>query len=586
MQYLNESIRVNAKSIDSFRPLLDIVAQPKVYPGYINGFKQPVTCLKLYLQPNIKTNVLLAAYQYYFSDFGVNPSADIIENFAEIICALQTVGGMPIFDNPRFKYLDDEIELWLPMLFFPPLMQVVYLAANFFNYHLKQSNFIADEKWSQQIHEIIRYLKSHAPQGGNSIRFLKAAAELNIPWSHFALNCFRHGDGIHSKLLDSAFTDNTSHIGTALTNNKHVISTLLYRHGFPTPLQMVVKSESDAIQQAKQIGFPVVIKPIDGRHGIGVATELSDDESIKAAFQQARKHTHTVLVEQHIAGKDYRLVVFNGKLIWAVERIAASVIGNGIDSIINLITKYNEQHKNTFPLRHITITDEIQCHLAANNLTLQSIPALDENITLTKISNVSAGGMPIAVFDKVHPDNRRLVESAAKLLRLDLVGIDFICADISKSYKNTGGMIIEINAQPQLGSITSAHIYKQILKELIKDQGRIPIIVIYGNDHMREDIIKCFEGKGVAIANNFADAKACLALTVTEALIYCIHQKKDIEEFGLPFDSYDYLILLNIESNDTLKQACQGEVIKHDGSLEKYKKLHWCGTIKQDAGNI
>lgn len=474
MIYRNEPMQENCNiSVGSIR----------FYPGYQCGFKQPSACIQLKPQEisSQQITILNQAIQYYLGQQAPNLTANMVQNMGQMIGAIQLEAGLPVFDAIQIKPLSNQlVELWVPTLFAPCVIEVCQFVVRLFQYYLQQTVFVSNKKFSQEFELLMAQLKKRAPQGSNSLKFLKAAHELNIPWVHFALNVFQYGHGKYARWLDSSFTDNMPQIGARLTNDKRTMTTLLFMHGFPVPDQFVVASETEALERAKQLQYPVVMKPIDGRNGVGVYTNLTNAIAVKNAFHAVTQYTKTVLLEKHIPGKDYRLVVFNGKLIWAIERVPAFVTGNNVDTIEMLIAKHNQKNRAFFPLLHIKINADLQQYLHENNLSLQSVPAENECIRLARIANIAAGATPMSVFDKVHPDNRHLVETAAKLLRLDLIGVDFISANIEESYLKNAGKIIEINVQPQLGAITSAHLYKQILSEMIVQQGRIPIIVLFG----------------------------------------------------------------------------------------------------------
>lgn len=264
----------------------------------------------------------------------------------------------------------------------------------------------------------------------------------------------------------------------------------------------------EAVTIANKIGYPIVLKPQNQDGGRGVFANLVSDNGVKKAYLQARKYSALVLLEKHIIGKDYRLFVFNGQLIWAVERIPAAVTGDAISTIQALVNEINKQPERgdriSSPLKHIQITDDVIDFLAEQGFKLSSVPELGKFIPLNRIANVSTGGTPVAVLDKVHPDNRRLIEMAVNLLRLDIAGVDFISPNIEQSYLETGGKIIEINAQPQMG-LTPQFVYKHIITTLLPNQGCIPIIVIYGDTlkdsclhYLQENVLQQYKNIGVA----------------------------------------------------------------------------------------
>ncbi len=221
------------------------------------------------------------------------------------------------------------------------------------------------------------------------------------------------------------------------------------------------------------------------------------------------------------------------------------------------------------------------------NVSLATVLEIGRFVPLNRIANISAGGTPVGVLDKVHPDNKRLAESAAELLRVDIAGVDFISPDIQTSYRENGGKILEVNVQPQLGSTTAPHIYRQILSTLITYQGRVPIIVVYGQADKQNDIVAQLQTLlsqrhahvGIARSDGALMDSEKLVNTQTlfeagqhlllrkdlDALIYCIHAAHDIDAQGLVFDRFDTLFLLENDIDatimNTLTKACSGRTI-------------------------
>lgn len=568
-----------------------LLTEPRLYDGYMNGNRQPSALITLQFSAvsALQRQHLQEAYNYYFAKYTAKTMLqsvdDVVASFVESVCLLQKQGGLPVFEETHInKNNDHEFTIWVPMLFSVCFHPVLSFVLQFFNHHLTEASFAPDKTLSAHIESLITMLKSHAPQGTNSLRFLKAANTENIPWRHVALNAFQYGYGKQSRWLDSTFTDKTSQITTILARNKRSMAVMLHNAGFPVAEQYVINSEAEALQMARRIGYPVVIKPLDQDGGKGVYARLVSEQSVKQAYQLAKKHSTNLLLEKHITGKDYRLLVLNGKLIWAIERIPAGVTGDGFNTIQALALKHNHQHEAVFPLRHIEITADTINYLAEQGFTLESVPPASQFVPLNRIANISTGGTPVGVFAKVHPDNIRLAETVAKLLRLDIAGVDFISPNIEQSYLENGGKLIEINSQPQLGSTTAPHIYKQILTTIVPDQGRIPIIVVCGQsiqDHTIRNLQETlFPQKQVGIAKNncayldgakivsaatlFQAGQNLLALNEVDALIYCVEQAADIDRHGLPFDRYDSLYLLNgfhFGQSATLTKACRGEII-------------------------
>lgn len=328
--------------------------------------------------------------------------------------------------------------------------------------------------------------KRMAPAGVNTLRFLQAAHTLGIPWRHVANNVYQFGWGSRSRWLDSSFTDQTSNIAAGLARDKVACAQVLRSSGLPVPQHRLVASNTEAVSAANIMGYPVVVKPANLDGGRGVMAGLQDGDAVKSAFDAAFKLSKRVLVEQHIAGQDYRLRVCNGEVFGVVIRRAASVVGDGVQTVQRLIEQTNAQRASQSTLERIDIEqgvypihidEEVLNRLKYLGLDLQSVVEAGRLLQLRGAANVSLGGTTWDVIGIAHPDNLALACQAARALRLDVAGVDLLLPDISLSWKVTGGAICEVNAQPQF-SATSAHL--QVLQRLVVRQGRIPVVGLMG----------------------------------------------------------------------------------------------------------
>ncbi|MFI4975606.1 MAG: acetate--CoA ligase family protein [Caulobacterales bacterium] len=334
--------------------------------------------------------------------------------------------------------------------------------------------------------DIDRLVETRRVQGrgaADMIKFLEAAHARRIPWLRLgASTAFQIGHGARGRWLDSSFTDATSVIGAKLARNKAAAASVLRQAGVPTPPHRTALSEDIAVRAADQLGYPVVVKPVDRDGGVGVFVRLKTPAAVRKAFGEARKHAETVLVEKFIEGRDYRMVVLHGNLVWALERVPGGVTGDGLSTVRQLVDRLNADavrgDGRTSGLKRLDLDEEAVDLLAERGMDAGSIPHEGERIRLRGAANVASGGTPVGVFDKVHPDNKLLAERAARALRLDVAGVDLIIPDIGRSWKETGAGVCEVNAQPNIGTTTSGHVYGQILESLIQGDGRIPIALL------------------------------------------------------------------------------------------------------------
>jgi cyanophycin synthetase len=281
---------------------------------------------------------------------------------------------------------------------------------------------------------------------------IDVARARGIPVDYLGDGLSIFGQGRFRKLRLKHFSDQTSHVGFVLSSNKAVANRMLGAIGLPVPRQQVVGTKEQAVQAAKRIGYPVVVKPRDSDFGRGVSVGLHDAKSVTAAFDRAQQYRHSVLVESIIAGDDHRMLVINGKLIAAAKRQPAHVTGDGVKSIAELIEQINlSPWRGTVGLSwlpRLELDAETNRMLAEAGYTQESIPDLGKTVYLRSSANLSTGGTSTDVTDQVHPDNSQMAVLAATALGIDIAGVDFITTDISRSYRDIGGAICEVNTTP------------------------------------------------------------------------------------------------------------------------------------------
>ena len=318
----------------------------------------------------------------------------------------------------------------------------------------------------------------------NTPRLLGAAYELSMPVALLEGTVYRIGQGRWARWLNSSLTDETPQISAALARDKMQCAGIMRKAGMPAPQHEVAAGPDEAVAIARRMGYPVVVKPSDLDGGVGVSAGLQTDEEVRAAFELARRKSKSILVEKHFEGRDYRLTVFRGEMIWAIERVPAGVTGDGRLAVHELVAQLNADPRRgagqNAPLKRLVIDDEALALLERAGLSTGSVVAAGRFVALRRASNVAVGGTPVGVTDKVHPDNSELSVRAAAALKLDVAGVDLLIPDISRSWLETGALICEVNSGPTLGQTTTLHLYAPIMKALVNGDGRIPIAVVVG----------------------------------------------------------------------------------------------------------
>ncbi|MDH3467491.1 MAG: cyanophycin synthetase [Gammaproteobacteria bacterium] len=348
--------------------------------------------------------------------------------------------------------------------------------------------------FAEERDDFIRYAQRRA-LGPSTASLVRAAEQRDIPW--FRLNDYsliQFGHGRYQKRIQATVTSETRHIAVELASDKEEANRMLGDLGLPVPKQIAVYNQRRAVQAAERIGYPVVIKPLDANHGRGVTTDVNTREQVELAFDKARDHGRTVIVESFIQGLDHRLLVVGGQLVAAAKRVPGHVVGDGVLTIEALVEKVNEDPRRGVGhekvLTRLEFDHQAERLLEKMNYSRDTVPAKGEIVYLRATANLSTGGTAIDVTDVIHPDNREMAERAIMAIGLDVGGVDFLTTDITESYRDTGGAICEINAAPGFrmhvapSEGTSRDVAKPVI-DLLFPAGtptRVPIAAITGTN--------------------------------------------------------------------------------------------------------
>lgn len=328
------------------------------------------------------------------------------------------------------------------------------------------------------------------------------------------------GYGKHLRYVQAAMTDHTNAIAVELAQDKDETKERLQRNGIPVPIGKLVRSLEEANEAAEALTKPIAVKPLTGHQGYGVSLEVSTPEEMRVAFETAREFSPTVLVEEMFPGRNYRVVVIGGKMVAASERLPPAVTGDGVSSIRRLIEIENENplrgtgHER--PLTKIKVDADMKAHLAHAGMSLDTVPAKGESVTLSFRTNLSTGATARDVTDEVQPTIARMCERVARLMGLDVCGVDLVIPDIATPI--TSGGVIEVNASPGLRmhhfpSEGQPRDVGQALVDSVYPPGtpsRIPIISITGTN-----------GKTTVtrmIGHVLSNAGLCVGMTTTDGI--------------------------------------------------------------------
>ncbi|NKB76552.1 MAG: cyanophycin synthetase [Gammaproteobacteria bacterium] len=295
----------------------------------------------------------------------------------------------------------------------------------------------------------------HREFGPSTQSLVDAAVARNIPWlrlNEYSLVQFGHGK--YQKRIQATVTSDTGTISTSLASDKEGTHNLLKDMGLPVPRQLAFTDEDGAVSASKRIGYPVVIKPLNANHGRGISINLTSDEEVREAFYVAKEQgrSRTILAESFITGFDHCMLVINGELVAVAKRVPGHVIGDGKSTIEQLVDLVNADPRRG--IGHEKVLTRIDIDTQATRLLKESgydektILEQGEKFFLRSTANLSTGGTAIDLTDVVHPDNREMAIRAVRAIGLDIGGVDFLTDDITHSYKDVGGAIVEVNAGP------------------------------------------------------------------------------------------------------------------------------------------
>jgi cyanophycin synthetase len=345
--------------------------------------------------------------------------------------------------------------------------------------------------------ESLVLLAERAAFGPSTQAILDEASRRDIPYIRLNDQSFvQLGMGKYQQRIRATMTSRTSALGVDIAGDKKLTTSLLASAGLPVPRSETVRSVDEAVAIARRIGFPVVVKPVDGNHGRGVSLDLRDEDDVKRGFERALQQTRSggVVVESYIKGNDYRVLVIDGHMVAVAQRVPAHVLADGEHTVRELVEITNRDPRRG--IGHEKVLTRIKIDEAATELVrrqgfdLDEVPPRGSFVKLAATANMSTGGISIDRTAEADHDNVEIAEEAARVVGLDVAGIDFLTPDICQPVRETGGAIVEVNAAPGFRMHTHPtegdpqYVAKAVI-DMLFPQGtpsRIPIIAITGSN--------------------------------------------------------------------------------------------------------
>ena len=342
----------------------------------------------------------------------------------------------------------------------------------------------------------LREIREEDRLGPSTGSLVEEAEKRKIPWIRLnSHSLVQLGYGVNQKRIQATIASTTSSIAVEIACDKEDTKELLEAAEIPVPKGHIIRDQEDLEEAIEKLGYPLALKPIAGNHGRGITTNVKNLEDAIDALRIAKEHSRRVIVEKFITGFDHRVLVINYKFEAAAVRKPACVVGDGISTIQALIDKVNEDPRRGFGhekvLTAITINDQTINFLKDQGLTVDSVPKKGEEVLLKPTANLSTGGTAEDITDQVHPSIITMCERVARIIGLDICGIDIMAPSLFRPMKETRGAILEVNAAPGFRMhLEPTHgLPRNVAEPVIdmlfpnkKNYDRIPIIAISGTN--------------------------------------------------------------------------------------------------------
>lgn len=487
---ITSALRINARKKDSFdifniryyigpNPYLETAAL--VFDFAITGYLEPVP-LEDYVSK-------LSAHYPHLRD-------ETYESYAHLFAhSLSEVGKLDMdlhLNRWSFKQYPEFVRIAIETIHARTQRPVIYCVWDWFEAITQGEDFVFEAHI-----KVLQNMFRQSVYGGPTVYALfRTASEKGIPafylWDE---GLMQYGYGKKQVRGVATTFDCDSHLDSDFTTRKDDCKAFLSTLGFPVPKGNIAVTVAEARAIAKEIGYPVAVKPVAGHKGIGVTADVKDAKEIEHAFERAlaaipEGQAPDVIVEKSISGVDYRLLCVNGRFVAATERRPASVVGDGSSTIAELIDRENKTRARrdtpTSPLGKIQTDEAMKMYLDEQGLSLDSVVKTGRTVYLRKVANLSAGGLSIDATRTVHPDNIILAQDVAQHFRLVCLGIDVIASSLAKSWKSGDFGILEINSAPGIFMHLNPAIGESVdvplsILQTFFDSGttaRIPIITL------------------------------------------------------------------------------------------------------------
>ncbi len=461
LQKSSDLVRVNARRTDVFdifnfkhyigpNPYLDIGAL--VFDFALVDSRKPLP-IEDYVA-RIGTDAERLAERHRYRNLSDQSYESYAHLFAQVVSEVGKLDMDLHLNHWSVKPYPDFVRISVQSLHERTTREVVYFVWDWFEAITQDEDFPFDE----HLVKLQNKFRASVYGGPTVYALLRTAYEKGIPTFYlWEEGLMQYGLGKkHVRGVATTFNCD-SHLDSEFTTRKDDCKAFLKSLGFPVPEGDIVFSEKEALAAARQIGYPVAVKPVVGHKGIGVTADVQDSKELVAAYNRAvaaipEDQLTRIIVEKSISGSDFRLLCVNGRFVAATERRPASVVGDGYLTLAELIRLENRKPARldtpTSPMSKIQIDEAMELYLEEQRLSLDSVIEKGRTVYLRKVANLSAGGMSIDATQTVHDDNIILAQDIAQHFQLTCLGIDVMTKSLSESWKSSNFAILEINAAP------------------------------------------------------------------------------------------------------------------------------------------
>ena len=496
---------------------------------------------------------------------------------------LQTLAGMPVGFGKSFCTDEEGIHA----VVFHYVVESVGLEAAEEAVKLVEAAIYDKEYDVEDAVHYLKVLREEDKMGPTTQSIVDEAVKRGIPFIRLNTDSYvQLGYGKYQKRIQASMTSDTSAIGVEIADEKARTKEILSDACLPVPRGRVVYDWDEVEDCIDDISFPVAVKPEVGNHGRGISVNINDFDALEKAFYSAKKVFDSIIIEQFLEGDDYRLLVIDGSLVSAAHRVPPYIVGDGKSTIEELIDIVNDDERRGFGhekvLTKITIDNMTERLLETKGLKLSDVIPKDERVYLKTTANLSQGGTSIDVTDIVHPEIRLMAERTANLVGMDIIGIDFIGTDISKSLSEQRSGIVEVNAAPGLRM------------HLQPSEGRprnvaIPIVDMLFPEENRDSM--------PLVAVTGTNGKTTCSKLITHALKYAgntvgLATTTGVEIDGIPIVTGDYsgpsghsLVLRDATVDHAVLETARGAIIRRGLAYSKCDIAVFLNVGEDHIGN-